>query len=121
MSTLAFDIAQFFLSLNHYLLLSILNKTGFNFRITTFFSNYLIDKKKPRCLKQFHFFFFQNKYRCRSNIGPFFYFVYILYHPDLLLIVVSLFLKKKSMRNQTQICFVIIIILFSYCLNNSVL
>jgi len=45
MSTLAFDIAQFFPSLNHQLLLLILNKAKFNPRISLFFSNYLIDKK----------------------------------------------------------------------------
>ena len=43
-STLAFDIAQFFLFLNYQLLLLILAKAGFNFRISSFFSYYLIGK-----------------------------------------------------------------------------
>ena len=44
-STLAFDIAQFSPSLNHHLLLLILRKAGFNFKIEQFFSNYLIGRK----------------------------------------------------------------------------
>ena len=44
-STLAFDIAQFFSSLNHHLLSLILNKAGFNSQISSFFSDYLINKK----------------------------------------------------------------------------
>ena len=43
-STLAFDIAQFFLFLNYQLLLLILAKVGFNFRISSFFSYYLIGR-----------------------------------------------------------------------------
>ena len=42
---MVFDIAWFFLSLNHYLLPLILNKTGFNQKISTFFSNYLVNRK----------------------------------------------------------------------------
>ena len=45
MSTLAFDIAQFFPSLNHYLLLLILNKAYFDLTISSFFYNYLIYRK----------------------------------------------------------------------------
>ena len=45
MSTLAFDIAQFFPSLNHHLLSLILNKACFDLTISSFFSNYLIDRK----------------------------------------------------------------------------
>jgi len=42
---LAFDIAQFFLSLNHYLFSSILIKASFEPKISTFFQNYLVDRK----------------------------------------------------------------------------
>ena len=42
---LAFDIAQFFPSLNHWLLSTILEKASFNLKVTNFFSNYLIDRK----------------------------------------------------------------------------
>ena len=42
---LAFDIAQFFPSLNHHLLLLILNKVGFNPKVSIFFRNYLVGRK----------------------------------------------------------------------------
>ena len=45
MSTLTFDIAQFFPSLNHQLLLSILKKTRFDLNVVYFFSNYLVERK----------------------------------------------------------------------------
>jgi len=44
-STLVFDISQFFPSLNHYLLLCILRKAGFDLKIVQFFSNYLVGRK----------------------------------------------------------------------------
>jgi len=44
-STLAFDISQFFLSLNHHLLTSILNKAGLEPKVATFFANYLVQRK----------------------------------------------------------------------------
>jgi len=44
-STLAFDITQFFPSLNHHLLTHILQKAGFDICIVNFFTNYLIDRK----------------------------------------------------------------------------
>jgi len=44
-SMLAFDIVQLFSSLNHQLLSNILNKTGFDPRISCFFSDYLISRK----------------------------------------------------------------------------
>jgi len=45
MSTLVFDIAQFFPFLNHQLLSKILEKVGCNSKIPHFFSNYLIGRK----------------------------------------------------------------------------
>jgi len=42
---LAFDIAQFFLSLNHQLIPLIMNKADFNPKVSCFFSNYLVGKK----------------------------------------------------------------------------
>ena len=57
MSTLAFDIAQFFPSLNHRLLFLILGKAGFDPKVVQFFSYYLVDRKTsyfwnnfPSCL-----------------------------------------------------------------------
>jgi len=44
-STLAFDIAQFFPSLNHHLLTRILQKAGLNIYVINFFANYLINRK----------------------------------------------------------------------------
>jgi len=44
-STLAFDIAQFFPSLNHRLLSLILDKARFSPQVARFFSNYLINRK----------------------------------------------------------------------------
>ena len=44
-SSLAFDIAQFFPSLNHRLLALILEKAGFKSRVVNFFSNYLVNRK----------------------------------------------------------------------------
>jgi len=42
---LVFGIAQFFPSLNHQLLLLILDKIDLNHKISTFFKNYLVEKK----------------------------------------------------------------------------
>ena len=44
-SFLAFDIAQFFPSLNHHLLALILGKAGFDLRVVNFFLNYLINRR----------------------------------------------------------------------------
>ncbi len=44
-STLAFDISQFFPSLNHRFLVLILKKAGFDPKVVSFFSNYLTLKK----------------------------------------------------------------------------
>jgi len=44
-STLAFGISQFFPSLNHHLLTSILYKAGLEPKVATFFVNYLVQRK----------------------------------------------------------------------------
>ena len=44
-STLAFDIAQFFPSLNHYLLTLILEKADLDSKVVSFFTDYLIGRK----------------------------------------------------------------------------
>jgi len=44
-STLAFDISQFFPSLNHQLLTLIMKKVGFNNHVISFFVNYFVDRK----------------------------------------------------------------------------
>ena len=44
-STLAFDIAQFDPSLNHQLLLCIINKVGLDYKVSNFFKDYLVRRK----------------------------------------------------------------------------
>ena len=44
-SSLAFDISQFFPSLNHNLLVHILGKAGFDSKVSTFFANYLVKRR----------------------------------------------------------------------------
>ena len=57
-SILAFDITQFFLLLNHQLLPLTLDKAGFDSKILTFFSNYLIGKKTQYLWTGFYSLFF---------------------------------------------------------------
>jgi len=57
-STLAFNIVQFFLSLNHCLLSYILEKTGFDSKIKYFFSNYLVGRKTWYYWNNFSLHFF---------------------------------------------------------------
>ena len=58
MSILAFDITQFFPFLNHQLLSLIMNKVGLDYKISTFFKNYLVGRK--------------TKYFWNNFISPFF-------------------------------------------------
>jgi len=44
-SSLAFNISQFFLSLNHKLLTLIIEKVGLDPKVTSFFANYLVKRK----------------------------------------------------------------------------
>ena len=50
-----FDIAQFFLSLNHQLLSLILAKAGFDSQVSNFFKNYLISRKTKYLWNSFSF------------------------------------------------------------------
>ncbi|KAJ2923685.1 hypothetical protein H1R20_g13405, partial [Candolleomyces eurysporus] len=43
-SVVAFDVAQFFPSINHQFLLVVLEKLGFNCRVVAFFGSYLVDR-----------------------------------------------------------------------------
>jgi len=52
-STLAFNITQFFPSLNHQLLSLILDKTGLDQKISNFFKNYLVERKTKYCWNDF--------------------------------------------------------------------
>ena len=62
-STLAFNIVQFFPSLNHQLLSLILGKASLDLRISIFFSNYLIDRRTQYMWNNFIFPFF------RADVG----------------------------------------------------
>jgi len=61
MSTLAFNIAQFFPSLNDCLLSAILEKAGFDSKVINFFSNYLVDRKTS--------YFWNNFSSCLYNVN----------------------------------------------------
>lgn len=61
MSTLVFDIAQFFPLLNHHLLSAILGKAGFDLKVINFFSNYLVDRKTS--------YFWNNFFSCLYNVN----------------------------------------------------
>ena len=63
MSILIFNIAQFFPFLNHQLLLIILTKAGFSFKISNFFSDYWINRQT-----QYVWNFFTLPF-LRTNIG----------------------------------------------------
>ena len=58
-STLVFDIIQFFTSLNYQLLLMILNKAEFDFRISSFFFSYLINRQTQYVWNHFVSSFFK--------------------------------------------------------------
>jgi len=62
-STLAFNIAQFFLLLNHQLLFLILAKAGFNYKVSNFFKNYLVGRNTKYPWNSFFSPF------CNVNIG----------------------------------------------------
>ena len=54
-STLAFDITQFLLSLNHQILPLILEKAGFDLKVSSFFKNYLVSRKMMYFWNNFSF------------------------------------------------------------------
>jgi len=54
-STLAFDISQFFPSLNHNLLTHILEKAGFDPKVMSFFANYLVSRRTKYMWNDFSF------------------------------------------------------------------
>ena len=62
-SMLAFDISQFFPSLNHQLLPLIINKAGLNHKVLTFFKNYLVRRKTKYLQNNFLFPF------CNVDVG----------------------------------------------------
>ena len=55
---LALNIAQFFPSLNHYLLPLILDKASFDPKVSSFFQNYLVGRKTKYLWNNFFFSIF---------------------------------------------------------------
>jgi len=134
---LAFDIAQFFPSINHQLLLLILNEPSFDSKISLFFSSYLMNRQTQYVWNNFVSPFFGADVGVdqRSALSLILSALYILpiFHifkkrtssllsPISLFFVtiVFLFLRKKAMKNQTPIYF-IVIVFFLLFLNNLVL
>jgi len=133
---LAFYIAQFFPSLNHQLLPIILDKAGFDSRISSFFSSYLINRQGQYFWNNFVSSFSREDVGMGQGSALFYlYFILLqsftflkkelivfyllfLFPLFLSLIVVFSFLRKKTMKNQMLIYFVVSFLLFS---NNSVL
>ena len=134
-STLAFDIAQFFPSFNHQIFPLILDKAEFDFKISCFFSNYLVSKKTKYLYNNFSFPFFDvNVDVCQgSMLSPILLDLYLslvfhIFEKRLknLKITVSIisfvdnglsFLKTNLFIFQTQIFFVVII-LYLFFLDN---
>jgi len=96
---LAFDIAQFFPFLNHNLLPLILDKAGFNSRISSFFSNYLIDRKTQHIWNKFVF----PSFKIDINMGQGFTLFYIL---SVLYITPIFHIFKKITQNLSPPIFV---------------
>ena len=69
MSTWAFNIAQFFPSLNHQLLPIIFDKVSFHQKISTFFSNYLISRKTQYIWNNFFSLFFDVNVSIRQGLA----------------------------------------------------
>jgi len=78
-NTLAFNIAQFFPTLNHFLLPLILRKTGFDSKVNHFFSNYLVGRKTQYFWNNFSFSFFNVDVRVGqgSALSPILYTLYL--------------------------------------------
>ena len=70
-SMLAFNIVQFFSLLNHHILSSILDKVGFDPKISIFFWNYLVSRKTKYFWNSFSSSFFQCWYWSRTGLSPF--------------------------------------------------
>ena len=135
-STLVFDIAQFFPLFNYQLLSLILDKAGFNSKISSFFSDYLISKKTQYLGNNFVFSLFNVNIGIGQNstLFPILSALYILliFHifkkrskkfniPVLFLFFVTIdfsFHKKNILKKQIVFLFITII---SFCLYSNIL
>ena len=77
-STLAFNIAQFFPSLNHWLFPLIFDKAGFDPKVSLFFYNYLVKRKTQYFWNNFLFPFSNVDIGVGQGLAPPFYLHYIL-------------------------------------------
>jgi len=68
-STLAFDIVQFFPSLNHHLLSLILKKARCDSKVYHFFLNYLVGRKMWYCWNNFYSQFFSVNVGMRQDVA----------------------------------------------------
>jgi len=66
---LAFNIAQFFPSLNHQLLPLILDKAGLDCKVSNFFKNYLVGRKTKYCWNNFIFPIFNINVGVRQGLA----------------------------------------------------
>ena len=122
MSTLAFNIAQFFPLLNYQLLPKILSKAGFDSQISNFSSSYLINRQTQYIWNHFVSLFFKGIGQV-SVLSPILSTLYIasIFHIFLkiswilfqfwffcLLIINLLFFRKRVMKNLIQLFFVVI-------------
>ena len=69
MSTLAFNITQFFPFLNHCLLSCIFNKASFDPKVSFFFCNYLVEKKTQYYWNKFSSPFFNIDIRVGQGLA----------------------------------------------------
>lgn len=125
--------------LNYHILSLILNKASFNSRISSFLSNYLIDRKTQYVWNNFVFLFFRIDVGIgqESALSPILSTLYItlIFHifenrsknllPNIFISLLSFidnkqsyFLEKKAMKNQTYIFFVVIILFLLFSINS---
>ena len=90
-STLAFDISQFFPSLNHHLLTKIIQKAGLNIHVIDFFNNYLINKKTNYLWNNFSSHIFD--VNVSIGFSSFFYFISVISF------TISLYFRKTSKKS----------------------
>ena len=91
-STLAFDIVQFFPSLNHCFLTCILQKAGLDSHVVKFFANYLTDRKTNYMWNNFSSTIFKVKCQSWTRVCSISYFVCSLSFPF------PLYFRKPSQK-----------------------
>jgi len=91
-SSLAFNISQFFLSLNHKLLTLILEKAGLDPKVTSFFANYLVRRRTSYVWNDLSFPMFEVNVRVgqESALSPIFSALYL---------TLFLYILEKHLKN----------------------